>query len=466
MVKAWTNEEFLQRLSKVTSTIQPLEPYVKSSIKIKVKCLVCGNVWAVRPNALMVGKRCPKCVAKRNGFRLRSTDAEFKEKLVKKYPFIICLGCYSTCHEKIDFRCGHCGFKWKQTPSEVLTYGCPNCGRQKHRLSVEEVSNRIQKRFPYLDIIGDYVDLAHKVLFRCNKCGKTWEIEPKKVLARKKLGCPYCDTHVYSAPHRTNEEFLCELAKINTKVQPLEPYHRGWDPIKVRCKKCGRIYKVAPSNLLRGYGCKRCADRESHPEFLIPKEEAVERLHETHPYIKLIGKYRGLEKESQFECVRCGYVFTNTIQYLMKVAKDCPYCSEICYSRQESVLKRYFDENHIGYQFSYKPLYNPLTNQKLHFDFYLPDFGLLIEIQGYQHFKPRNLFGGQLGLEYLQWKDNYKKQWAIRHGYFLMYINFNEHTVETFLSRLEKIRADYCNGVVSSVIGERFYKNGKLLKGE
>lgn len=466
MTQALTNEEFLRRLSKVTSTIQPLEPYVRSSIKIKVKCLVCGNIWIVRPNGLMCGEGCPKCAAKRNGHKRMLTDVEFKRRLKCQHPFIECNDLYRGSNVKIHFHCKKCNYFWMQTPSEIFSYGCPHCGHLKRRLSLKEVSDRIHKKFPYINIIGDYIDLTHEVLFRCDKCGRTWKITPRKVLLRKKMGCPYCDKDIHSVPRRTNEEFLSELHEVNDTIQPLEPYHRGWDLIKVKCKVCGRVWKIAPSNLLRGNGCRRCSGHQPRPGLYLSKDEALKRLHETHPYIKLISEYKGIGEISQFECVRCGFVFTNTIRYLMKVAKDCPYCSKICYSQQEEILKRYFDENDVNYQFSYKPLYNPLTNQKLHFDFYLPDFGLLIEIQGYQHFKARNLFGGQLGLEYLQLKDQYKKRWAIQQGYCLMYINFNERTVETFLSRLNKIHSNYNNGDFSSVVGERFYKNGKLTKGE
>lgn len=455
MPKCLTNAEFLERLANVTKSVKPLQSYVKSSIKIKVKCLVCGHIWEVRPNALLSGNGCPKCAAKRISVSRRISDSEFKLKLFQKRPMITYNGNYCDSKTRLLFHCKLCGYSWKQTPSEVLAYGCPHCGVMKRQLSLDEVNARIHKKFSYITIVGRYTKLSQDALFFCKKCKRKWMRKPANVLASKVMGCPFCDVNTNSSLCLSNAEFLGRLKAINNTIEPLEPYYRSKVPIKVRCKCCGNVWKVAPANLLRGTSCKRCANSGPHPSHYLSKGKALQRLNETHPFIKLVGPYRGMEHETQFQCCRCGYVFTNTIRYLMKVAKDCPYCSNICYSRQESILKRFLDKEKVNYQFSYKPLYNPLTNQKLHFDFYLPELNLLIEIQGYQHFRARDLFGGKLGLDYLQLKDQYKRDWAVRHGYCLMYINYNDKTVHTFLDHLKSIHANYLAGKKTSIIGEK-----------
>ena len=57
-----TNEEFLIKLAKIDASIKPLEPYVKSDVKILCKCLNCGNEWRAKPANLLSRKsKCSNC---------------------------------------------------------------------------------------------------------------------------------------------------------------------------------------------------------------------------------------------------------------------------------------------------------------------------------------------------------------------------------------------------------------------
>ena len=57
-----TNEEFIIKLSKINSTIIPLDGYTNMHTKIRVRCSVCDNVWEVKPASLIHSKTgCPQC---------------------------------------------------------------------------------------------------------------------------------------------------------------------------------------------------------------------------------------------------------------------------------------------------------------------------------------------------------------------------------------------------------------------
>lgn len=74
-----TNEEFIAKLSDISdNSITPLEPYVKSNIKILCKCNVCGNEWRVVPNSLMRGTGCPNC-NRRTSHLQKKVDKFLKE---------------------------------------------------------------------------------------------------------------------------------------------------------------------------------------------------------------------------------------------------------------------------------------------------------------------------------------------------------------------------------------------------
>ena len=127
--------------------------------------------------------------------------------------------------------------------------------------------------------------------------------------------------------------------------------------------------------------------------------------------LNVYGKQNGLESTpikvtnksaSQtkvlFRC-SCGKEFERNIYKWMDGSDVCLSCSEKC-SKNERSLARYLEEKNIEYIQEYR--FNSCYDIKpLPFDFYLPQFKCLIEIDGLQHFKPTN-YRGKLDDEAVQ----------------------------------------------------------------
>ena len=62
----------------------------------------------------------------------------------------------------------------------------------------------------------------------------------------------------------------------------------------------------------------------------------------------------------------------------------------------------------------------------LPFDFFLPDFNILIELQGEQHFRPIDFFGGEEKFYYTLSHDIYKEDFCKENGYKLIQIAYYE----------------------------------------
>ena len=58
---------------------------------------------------------------------------------------------------------------------------------------------------------------------------------------------------------KTNEEFLLQ-AKSNYKITVIGKYERSDKKVLVKCNKCGLEYEALPGNILKGYGCRKCAN--------------------------------------------------------------------------------------------------------------------------------------------------------------------------------------------------------------
>lgn len=70
---------------------------------------------------------------------------------------------------------------------------------------------------------------------------------------------------------------------------------------------------------------------------------------------------------------------------------------------------------------------NPKTNTFLRFDFYLQDYNVLIEYDGKQHFAvPNSGWSNLESLEELQFRDNYKNEWAEKNGFNLIRIPYTD----------------------------------------
>ena len=77
--------------------------------------------------------------------------------------------------------------------------------------------------------------------------------------------------------------------------------------------------------------------------------------------------------------------------YLIKNSNCwCPLCKE---SKGEKLISDFLDNNKILYFREHKFDECRGVKQKLPFDFYLPDFNVLIEFDGKQHYEPTNFYG-------------------------------------------------------------------------
>lgn len=120
-----------------------------------------------------------------------------------------------------------------------------------------------------------------------------------------------------------------------------------------------------------------------------------------------------------------------------------------------SALEAYFagfcDNHNIVYE-SQKTFDDCIYNSKLKFDYYLPEYNILIEIQGKQHYKPNNLFGGEESFKEQQIKDEIKVEWCKRNNIQLYTICYKD-----------LYKKDYLETLLSPILVAK-YKSGELLE--
>lgn len=130
-------------------------------------------------------------------------------------------------------------------------------------------------------------------------------------------------------------------------------------------------------------------------------------------------------------------------KYSTEKIHGCPLCKSHNISSYELLTRKYIESLPYTILYEYNctilPI-NPKTNYPLPFDNEIKELRLIIEVMGKQHyemsgFNTLNAIHNNSTPEeeyiYSKWKDNYKKQYALDHGYFyleLLYTYFDDNT--------------------------------------
>ena len=76
-----TNEEFLKQLKDISPELMPIETYINSSTKIKIKCTICGKIFKASPaNLISKHSRCPNLCTRP---KASSTEEHFFADYIK-----------------------------------------------------------------------------------------------------------------------------------------------------------------------------------------------------------------------------------------------------------------------------------------------------------------------------------------------------------------------------------------------
>ena len=123
--------------------------------------------------------------------------------------------------------------------------------------------------------------------------------------------------------------------------------------------------------------------------------------------------------------------------------------------KYSSALEAYFAGFCEKYEIAYIPqktFEDCLYKNKLRFDYYLPEYDVLIEIQGKQHYEANEIFGGNEGFREQIEKDEIKLNWCKEHNKQLYTICYKD-----------LYKKDYLETLLSPILVAK-YKSGELLE--
>lgn len=290
----------------------------------------------------------------------------------------------------------------------------PTCG------CIPNVGNNFKditgQKFGKLTVLKRAENKNKIVYWLCQcECGNQKKIASSSLLNGRTKSCGLC----------LRNDAINEIGNKYGKLTVLERFidkTYSFSSAKWKCKcDCGEEVVLAGNVLRRPDGpraCKSCGQKKN----LINQR---------------FGKLLVLQElpKNQYECkCDCGKKIITTGKNLLRGHKTSCGCIK---STGEKIISDILTKNNINFisQKSFDTCRNLKTNYLLFFDFYLPDFNVLIEYDGEQHYKDTNEYFKD-SLKEIQIRDNIKTNWCIKNNITLIripYYHQNAITLEDLL---------------------------------
>lgn len=226
---------------------------------------------------------------------------------------------------------------------------------------------------------------------------------------------------------KTHEDFVNFVKRVEgDNYLVLSKYTKVGVPVRMKHVECGLEWDVFPENFI--YKNSRCRDCSRGK---LNSRVFKERLKETvGDEYELVGEYKSSNSKLKIKHNVCGYIYETISYRLINEGKRCPYCN--C-SKAEKCVMDFLNRNKI--KFEYEKTFDDCRNKSLlRFDFYVK--GTLIELDGQQHFKSINHFGGTEALKQTQQNDQIKNDYAASKGIKLIRIPYWDYNnIEEILDR-------------------------------
>jgi len=163
------------------------------------------------------------------------------------------MGIYHNKITEIQILHKKCGNAFMVKPTMFLS--CPICKVCKEKVNLENVFNihNHQEFMNYISpkitdkwiIEGQYSDMDTRIKVTHLQCGKTESVQPKKFIINQI--CQYCDGGLNTSTDDFKQKVF---KKFGNEYEILSEYKNNKIDIKIRDTKCGKSFKIQPSQFL------------------------------------------------------------------------------------------------------------------------------------------------------------------------------------------------------------------------
>lgn len=338
LVEARRNFEMRVR-SLVRDEYEILSPYVGVDKKVKMKHIPCGNEYLANPSGFLRGERCPKCA--------RLSRTRTAEQVKNKFTQIV--GCEYSLHEinktfvmnldRITVTHNICGHTYDVLLSNFLRgTRCPQCSKAP-KLSHHEFVLEVHSLVgDEYTILGQYNGRNKKIEFRHNTCGRTYLVTPMSFVTGAR--CIPCGIKARSeTPRKTHEQIVQEIYELVGDEYSLTSLYKGSkEKLVLKHNDCGHEYKVSPGHFLNGTRCPSCFGKN--------KKTTEEFINEVRQLVgeeyRVLGEYKNARTKIEMQHMICGYQYSIVPDSFLRGTR-CPACCGHIKKNTEVFTKEVFD---------------------------------------------------------------------------------------------------------------------------
>jgi very-short-patch-repair endonuclease len=252
----------------------------------------------------------------------------------------------------------------------------------------------------------------------------------------------------------THEEFVERIEDLNSGEYTLLSQYNGYTRIvngkkehlklQVRHNSCNTTWEVSVANFIgsknkKGTRCPVC----QHPSVKRDMEWVKEKVYKLAygEYTVLSTEYESNKKKLMFrhnhsECDN--HEFPMTSNDFINQDQRCPRCAELAKeSRYVKFMRKFFTVHGIDFQ-TQKTFEKCRGKRALPFDFFLPEYNLLIEYDGVQHRRAWNNDSNKLNET--KRNDGIKNEFAKNSEYSLMRLSCKLETLAEVMNDFFNLR--------------------------
>lgn len=296
-----------------------------------------------------------------------------------------------------------------------------------------------------IEILSKYEKDSVKVKCKCKICGFEWEATPSNLLRGK--SCRKCHFNNLKNIHmKSHEQFVKEVFELNANITVLSKYSGVKNKVDCKCLIHNEEFSISAGHLLGGEtGCRECINTKFHMSGLKTHEQFVNELSSVNKNIEIIGKYDGAKNRIDVKCLKCGHIWSPVADSLLH-GYGCPCCKR---SKGEEKIENYLFKNNIIFE-SQKKFSDLRNSLPLSYDFYLPEYNLLIEYQGQFHDGTTSMVDQSKYFERQKINDELKRNYANNNNYNLLEIWYYDY--DNVDNIIDKFIYNLKNPVTTTVI--------------
>ena len=212
---------------------------------------------------------------------------------------------------------------------------------------------------------------------------------------------------------------------VGDEYKVMSEYKNAHAHVLMKHVECGAEWKISPSNFLKGRRCPDCAITKRGMRRRWTQSQLEEKVDDAgDSEYKVLSDYELSNKKVLIKHNLCGYEWWTYPNNFIFHGSRCPSCVSLK-SKGEEKIKEILEL--LGVKFIFQATFEGLEDKRtLAYDFYIPDYNLLIEFDGEQHYRPVDWFGGLEALKDNKRRDKIKNDYAENNGVTLLRIPYWE----------------------------------------